>query len=169
MSNFYLLVMPGAFCQPVSSLCRPDVPVEVQWSCLSTHLLINIFELQHNALDNCAAACVCSTWRTAVNSSHISSLHLHAVWPSFNRHWRSFFSSRVSIGHLKLTSDLEFLEDLQQGQDQVWEDIKANGCCLESIPIKTEVLDIGGDFGHGLHLYTDQHPDLKHLVVRSVC
>ena len=169
--NFYLLVVPGAFCKPVSLLCRPDVSVEVQWSCLSIHLLIKMFEHQHNALDNCAAACVCSTWCIAVNSSHISSLHLHAICPSFNRHWRSFFSSRLSIGHLKLTSDLElmFPEDLQLVYDQITEDIQANGCCLESIPLKTEVLDADVDFGAVLHLYTDPHPDLKHLVVHSVC
>lgn len=34
----------------------------------------------------------------------------------------------------------------------------------------TEVLDADGDFGHELHLYTDQHSKhLKHLVVQSVC
>lgn len=146
------------------------MPVEVQWSCLSTHLLINIFELQHSALDNCAAACVCSTWRTAVNSSHISSLHLYAIWPSYNRHWRSFFSSRLSIGHLKLTADVPLVlpEDFQLVYDQILEDAQANGCCLESIPLKTEVLDTDGDFGHLLHHYTDRHPNLKHLVVQSV-
>ena len=154
LPSFNLLVLPGWFCQPVSLVCRPHVPDEVEWSCLSTQLLISIFELQHNALDNCAAACVCSNWHTAVNSSHISSLHLHANCSSFNRQWCSFFSSRLSFGHLKLTSDLMFLEDPQQVYNQVWEDIQANGGCLGSIPLKTEVLDTDGDFGHALHLYT---------------
>ena len=54
-------------------------------------------------------------------------------------------------------------------QEQVLEDIQANGCCFESLPLQTQVLDTDGDFGHVLHLYTDQHPNLKHLVVQSDC
>ncbi|KAL0045061.1 hypothetical protein WJX82_006827 [Trebouxia sp. C0006] len=48
------------------------------WSSLAEQLLVHVFEQQHNALDNCAAACTCATWRRVVNSSHISLLHLHA-------------------------------------------------------------------------------------------
>ena len=45
--------------------------------------------------------------------------------------------------------------------------MKANGSCFESMPLTCDYLHTDGDFGHELHLYTDQH--LKHLVVHSVC
>ena len=77
---------------------------QTSWADLSEQLLLHTFESQHNALDNCAAACACKSWRSAVNSSHIQSLHLHA--DHLSQSWRtsSFFKSRCSIGELKLTA-----------------------------------------------------------------
>ena len=66
------------------------------------------FELQNNALDNCAAACVCKSWQTAVNSSFVSVLHLHIHdGPSLHSclaHWCAYLAARTSIGELKLTA-----------------------------------------------------------------
>lgn len=64
--------------------------------------MTKIFETQHTALDNCAAACVCTTWRSAVHNSHISVLHMHADGIQ-NRHWEIFSRSRSSIGLLHLS------------------------------------------------------------------
>ena len=76
-------------------------------------LLIKIFETQQHALDNCAAACACSGWYSAVTCSHIPALHLHANgvhnrdW-SCNGDWNSFLSSRSSLGKLQVSRPAVF-------------------------------------------------------------
>ena len=82
------------------------------WADLSEQLLLRTFESQHNALDNCAAACACKSWRSAVNRSHIQSLHLHAHHLSDSWQMSSFFKSRCPVGELKLTSGHCFKEEI---------------------------------------------------------
>ena len=78
------------------------------WAALPCQLLRGAFELQSNALDNCAAACVCKSWQSAVNSSFVSKLHLHIhhrdSLPSRLAHWRAFLAARSRIGELKLSA-----------------------------------------------------------------
>ncbi len=78
---------------------------QADWADLSEQLLLRTFESQHNALDNCAAACACKSWRSVVNSSHIQSLHMHAHHLSDSWRMSSFLNSRCSVGELKLTAD----------------------------------------------------------------
>ena len=82
------------------------------WSGLSSQLLTKIFELQHNALDNCAAACTCASWRCAVNRSHIPFLHLHAERSFSYKHWSNFFLSKLSVGILRLTASFDLTGDI---------------------------------------------------------
>ena len=78
------------------------------WAALPSQLLADAFELQSNALDNCAAACVCRSWQSVVKSSFVSTLHLHvhgrAAMPSCLAQWRALLAARSSIGELKLTA-----------------------------------------------------------------
>ena len=115
----------------------------VDWSSISPQLLSSIFELQSNALDNCAAACACAQWRQAVSESHIAHLHLHADSPSYNSNWRSFFKSRRSIASLKLTSDI-------RQRFKTWAPLLAKsveqGCCLKQIPLGCSALSVSHDF-----------------------
>ena len=78
------------------------------WAALPVQLLIDAFEFQGYALDNCAAACVCKSWQAAVNSSFVSTLHLHMhdsfSWSSSLVQWHAFLNARSSIGELKLTA-----------------------------------------------------------------
>ena len=123
------------------------------WSGLSPQLLTEIFELQHNALDNCAAACVSSSWRTAVNSSRIIALHLHADFPSYNRNWRGFFTSRKSCGHLKLTHAITPAD--ADSYVRAWQDVQN---CFTQLPMDCDSLDIDGNFIGELHFYTSKRP-----------
>ena len=78
------------------------------WAALPSQLLRVAFELQSNALDNCAAACACKSWHAAVNSSFVSALHLHIhhqdSLPSCLAQWRAYLAARSSIGELKLSA-----------------------------------------------------------------
>ena len=77
---------------------------QAEWSALPQDVLTRIFDRQHNALDSCAAACVCKNWRLVVNRRHISSLHLHAHDRSYSQHWQAYLSSVSLASHLKLTA-----------------------------------------------------------------
>ncbi len=85
-----------------------DVMQPSDWATLPAHLLMGVFELQSNALDNCAAACVCKSWQSAVNSSFVSSLHLHIheddCLPYCLPQWCALLAARSSFGELKLTA-----------------------------------------------------------------
>ena len=113
------------------------------WSSMSPQLLSSVFEMQNNALDNCAAACTCVHWRRVVSDSQITCLHLHADSPSYNSNWRSFFKSRRSIASLKLTSDI-------RQRCKTWEPLLTKsveeGCCLKHIPVGCSALSVSHDF-----------------------
>ena len=78
------------------------------WATLPAYLLMSALELQSNALENCAAACVCKSWQSAVNSSFVSSLRLHIhesdCLPYCLAQWRALLAARSRIGELKLTA-----------------------------------------------------------------
>ncbi|KAL0045074.1 hypothetical protein WJX82_007373 [Trebouxia sp. C0006] len=57
----------------------PAMKQHLCWEQLPFDVLKLIFEIQANALDNCAAACTCKAWRDAVHSSQIHELRLHAT------------------------------------------------------------------------------------------
>ncbi|DBA97656.1 TPA: hypothetical protein ACH3X3_012549 [Trebouxia sp. C0006] len=74
------------------------------WEQLPFDVLKLIFEIQANALDNCAAACTCKAWRDAVHSSQIHELRLHATSASDVSRWAAFLTAPPAIHHLRLTS-----------------------------------------------------------------
>lgn len=51
--------------------------MQSDWAAFPFQVLIAAFELQSNALDNPAAACVCTKWKAAASSCVVSMLHLH--------------------------------------------------------------------------------------------
>ncbi len=140
---------------------------QADWPSMSRQLLTHIFEQQHNALDNCAAACVCSSWHSAVNHSHISSLHLHANNRHCNRHWASFLGSRRSLGKLVMTVSQEIAQGLDQEQWIKGNARCANWTCLQSIPMDCESLEVAETFCDDLHYYTEQQANLKQLIIPS--
>ena len=77
---------------------------QADWSALSQGVLIRIFENQHNALDNCAAACTCLSWRLAAQHSQVSSLYLHAHDRFYRQHWQAYLSSVSLAQYVKLTA-----------------------------------------------------------------
>ena len=137
------------------------------WSDLSSQLMIKIFELQHNALDNCAAACTCASWRSAVNSSHISFLHLHAEaslsykhWSKVfsYKHWSNFFLSKLSVGILKLTTSVDFTDDPDDGH--LWAQT-----FMQQVASTCDHLDADEAFAAELHYLALQPAQLKKLTV----
>ena len=129
----------------------------VDWSNISPELLSSIFETQQNALDNCAAACTCVRWRTVAAETHIKYLHLHADSMSYNSDWRSLFKGRVSIAHVKLTSDVRQCPEAWAGQLAMSDE---HGSCLKRIPLGCSTLSVSQDFllqGCISHLIGLQH------------
>ena len=78
------------------------------WAALPVQLLRQAFESQNNGLDNCAAACVCTSWKAAVNSSFVKVLHLHissgSSLSSSLMQWRAYLAAQSSIGELNMTA-----------------------------------------------------------------
>ena len=141
------------------------------WSDLSSQLMIKIFELQHNALDNCAAACTCASWRCAVNSSHISFLHLHAEtsfsykhWSNFfsYKHWSNFFLSKLSVGILRLTTSVDFTCDTDDGH--LWVQT-----FMQQVASTCDHLDADEAFATELHYLALQPAQLKKLTAWLPC
>ena len=127
---------------------------------------MHVFEQQHNALDNCAAACTCATWRTAVNSSHISSLHLHAEQPPYGSHWKHFFASRRSFGHLRLTAGDRSLEGEVANN---FGEPSSRSNSLQGIPLACDCLSVDTTFVGMLPQYMQQPAELKQLAVAWDC
>ncbi len=132
------------------------------WSCLAEQLLVHIFEQQHNALDNCAAACTCTTWRAAVNSSHISSLHLHADQAPYGSHWKHFFASRRSFGHLRLTAGDKSVEGEVANN---FGEPSSRSDSLQGIPLACDRLSVDTTFAGMLPQYIQQPAKVKQLAV----
>ncbi|KAL0053744.1 hypothetical protein WJX82_010251 [Trebouxia sp. C0006] len=110
-------------------------PQQSDWAVMKPHVLSLIFQAQHNALDNCAAACVCIDWRDAVQTTPISMLHLHARHAHHHKHWSKFLQSRLSLRSLKLTSSVR-----QTTVDDT-EDLKARGkSCFLHLPNDCDTL-----------------------------
>ena len=127
------------------------------WSDLSSQLMIKIFELQHNALDNCAAACTCASWRCAVNSSHISFLHLHAERSFSYKHWSNFLLSKLSVGILRLTASFDFTRDMND--DHIWAQT-----FIQQVASTCDHLDADQAFATELHYLAVQPAQLKKLT-----
>ncbi len=129
------------------------------WADLSEQLLLRMFESQHNALDNCAAACACKSWRSAVNSSHIQSLHLHSHHLSDSWRLSSFFKSRCSVGELKLTaghrSQAEILTSTNPSRN------------IPCIPLLYGSLHVDISWAQLLLVHTDALAQVKQLVTTS--
>ncbi len=136
------------------------------WSSLADQLLVHIFEQQHNALDNCAAACTCTTWRLAVNSSHISSLHLHADQAPYGSHWRHFFASRRSFGHLRLIAGDKSVEGEVANN---FGEPSSRSDSLQGIPLACDCLSVDTTFADMLLQYIQQPAELKQLAVTWDC
>ncbi len=127
---------------------------------------MHIFEQQHNALDNCAAACTCATWRRAVNSSHISLLHLHADQAPYGNHWRYFLASRRSFGYLRLTAGDKSVDG--EVVDNVGEPSSRSNS-LQGIPLACDCLSVDTTFAGMLPQYIQQPAKLKQLAVTWDC
>ena len=136
------------------------------WSSLAEQLLVHVFEQQHNALDNCAAACTCATWRRVVNSSHISLLHLHADQAPYGNHWRHFFASRCSFGHLRLTAGDKSVEGKVVDN---FGDPSSRSNSLQGIPLACDCLSVDTTFAGMLPKYIQQPASLKQLAVTWDC
>ena len=136
------------------------------WSSLAEQLLVHIFEQQHNALDNCAAACTCASWRTAVNSSHISSLHLHADQAPYGSHWKHFVASRRSFGHLRLTAGDKNVEGEVANN---FGEPSSRSDSLQGIPLACDCLSVDTTFAVMLPQYIQQPAELKQLAVTWDC
>ena len=131
------------------------------WSDLSSQVMIKIFELQHNALDNCAEACTSASWRSAVNRSHISFLHLHAERSFSYRHWSNFLLSKLSVGILRLTASADFTWNMTA--DHFWARM-----FLQQIALTCEHLD--ADEAFAKLVYPALQPaQLKELIVWLPC
>ena len=128
---------------------------QTNWADLPEQLLRHTFESQHNALDNCAAACACKSWRAAVNSSHIQSLHLHSDDLSQSWQTSSFFKSRCSLGELKLTAG-HCSKDLE-----TFANSSKNTPCVSLL---CDSLHVDMSWAHLLHVHTDALAQIKHLV-----
>ncbi len=131
------------------------------WSCLAEQLLVHIFEEQHKALD-CAAACTCTTWRAAVNSSHISSLHLHADQAPYGSRWKHFLASRRSFGHLRLTAGDKSVEGKIANN---FREPSSRSDSLQGIPLACDCLSVDAMFAGMLPQYIQQPAKVKQLAV----
>jgi len=125
------------------------------WSTLPAQILVQACELQRNALDNCAAACACQSWRSTVSGSRIQSLQLHACTSTKTEQWGAFLSSRAAINQIKLTSALSSNAQMQQ----------AASSTVRSIPIDCQMLSADGPFAAVIHDYTDQAANLQQLFL----
>jgi hypothetical protein len=132
---------------------------QTDWADLSEQLLLRTFESQHNALDNCATACACESWRSAVNSSHIQSLHLHSYYLSHSWRMSSFFKSRCSVGKPKLTAGHCFKEEI--------EPTASPSRNIPCISLLCDSLNVDMCWAQLLHVRTDALAQVKHLVTIS--
>jgi len=123
---------------------------------------VHIFEEQHKALDNCAAACTCTTWRAAVNSSHISSLHLHADQAPYGSRWKHFLASRRSFGHLRLTAGDKSVEGKIANN---FREPSSRSDSLQGIPLACDCLSVDAMFAGMLPQYIQQPAKVKQLAV----
>ncbi len=129
---------------------------QTNWADLSEQLLLRTFESQHNALDDCAAACACKSWHSAVNSSHIQSLHLHSFHLSQTWRTSSFFKSRCSLGELKLTAGHCSKEEIA-----TFANSSRNIPCVSLL---CDSLHVDMSWSQLLHVHTDALAQVKHLV-----
>ena len=133
------------------------------WTALPVQILKDTFELQHNSLDNCAAACVCKEWQAAVENSLVSALHLYKDSPSSlstdAQHWSAYLAARSAITELKLSADLP-PSDLQSDSA-----IDTLGNLLASIPLACNSLSVDEHLAPFVSQYTAQPAQLKHLKI----
>ena len=127
------------------------------WSAVSQEILIKISEQQHNALDNCAAACACTSWRLAVNYSHISSLHLHAHDRSFSQQWQAYLSSKCLVDDLKLTASQACKRHINE----------ASVSWMRSLPTICTSMHVDCCFGSGIGHPSVQAGRLTSLTMQS--
>ena len=132
------------------------------WSDLSSQLLSKIFELQHTALDNCAAACTCANWRCAFNTSHITLLHLHTGRAFSYKHWSNFLLSKLSVGSLRLTASADFARN--RNHDLYWA-----RTFMRQIALICDHLDVDEAFATELPYLALQPAQLKKLTVSLPC
>ena len=126
------------------------------WSTLPAQILVQAGELQRNALDNCAAACACRSWRSAVNGSCIQSLQLHACTSSTKAdQWGAVPGSRAAINQIQLTAASPSNAQMQQ----------AASSSLRNIPLDCQTLSADGPFAAVIHDYTDQAAKLQQLFL----
>ncbi len=135
------------------------------WSALPQHLLSNVFEQRRNALNNCAAACACTSWRAAINNTHIYSLHLHEDHSTDKLHWTSFLQAKASIGTMKLTSS--HAKSRQDNSGRQHPDAMGDSLML-SIPLACSSLLVQSVFGGATLQYTNQPAALRHLTLASL-
>ena len=140
--------------------CQAQVTMaeSADWSDVSDQLLSKIFDLQHNALDNCAAACTCASWRCAFNTSHISFLHLHAGHSFSYKHWSNFLLSKLSVGSLRLTASVDFA--CNRNHDLDWAQT-----FMQQIALICDHLDADEPFATELPYLALQPAQLKKLTV----
>jgi len=136
-----------------------------EWSNMPSEVLSNIFEAQRNALDNCAAACVCASWRAAVQDSHISSLHLHAIKKFDHKHWQSFLHARQSISYLKLTSS--FWKVAMADDDQPQSSEASGESCFSAWPLVCDSLFLEYPFSSMQPYNFYEVTGLKDLTIRA--
>ena len=91
---------------------------------------------------------------------------MHAIHSSYNDKWRSFFHSRRSFGHLKLTADLGQEGNTGPELSESRNHAHANSC-LQSIPLDCDSLEVDASMSSELPLYTEQPPRLKQLTVQA--
>ena len=113
----------------------------------------------------CAAACVCASWRAAVQDSHISSLHLHAINKSDYNHWPVFLQARQSICHVKLTSSLEVVV---ADDDQCQSSEAREESCFGAWPLVCDSLFLGYPLNAMQPLKFYEVTGLKDLTIQAI-
>ena len=132
------------------------------WSDLPSQLLSKIFGLQHTALDNCAAACTCASWRCACNTGHIAFLHLHAGRAFSYKNWSNFLVSKLSVGTLRLTASADF------ARNSIHDPVRAR-TFMQQIALICDHLDADEAFATELPYIALQPAQLKKLTVSLLC
>lgn len=104
----------------LTRICAPVAGAHVMqsdWAALLFQVLVAAFEVQSNALDSCAVACICTRWQAAASSCFVSNLHLHINRSVLCRgRWSDYLSRQNKIGHLKLTAGNAAEHTLQSGR-----------------------------------------------------
>ena len=135
------------------------------WPAVPAGVLAACFELQRKPISICAVACTCSSWRAALDSSHIITVCMKASHKSqaAAQFWSSFLKARTSIGHLELTDNTNESE-----QDQMSSEMQASReAYMRSIPLACSSLEVHCFFADVLHYHTDQAAQLTKLTVAS--